>query len=86
MLKAGTNLDKYTEKELELLKGISTKTIANAYYCRSKRRTRIKDMGPALSIVGVKGHTVNNGKNTNHLHKPSNIWYKIKAWVWQYFS
>lgn len=66
--------------------GISTKTIANAYYCKSKRRARIKDMGPALSIVGVKGHTINNGKNTNHLHKPSNIWYKIKTWVWQYFS
>lgn len=66
--------------------GISVKAISNAYYCRSKRRTRIKDMGPALSIVGIKGHTVNNGKNTNHLHKPSNIWYKIKTWVWQYFS
>ena len=66
--------------------GISVKAISNAYYCRSKRRTRIKDMGPALSVVGVKGHTVNNGKNTNDLCIPSNIWQKIKYWVWHYFS
>lgn len=66
--------------------GIPVKTIAGAYYCRSSRRTRIKDMGPALSIVGVGGHTTNNGKNTNDLYKPSNLWQKIKRWVWQYFS
>ena len=72
---------KYSEES-----GIPVKAISNAYYCRSKRRTRIKDMGPALSVVGVKGHTVNNGKNTNNLCRPSNLWYKIKQWVWQYFS
>ena len=66
--------------------GIPVKTIAGAYYCRSSRRTRIKDMGPALSIVGVGGHTTNNGKNTNDLYKPSNLWQKIKRWIWQYFS
>jgi hypothetical protein len=66
--------------------GISVGAIHAAYYCRSPHRTRIKDMGPALSIVGVNGHTVNNGKNTNHLCIPSNIWYKIKRWVWRYFS
>lgn len=66
--------------------GIPVKAISNAYYCRSKRRTRIKDMGPALSVVGVKGHTVNNGKNTNDLCVYSNLWYKIKQWVWRYFS
>lgn len=66
--------------------GISVKAINNAYYCRSPHRTRIKDMGPALSIVGVKGHTVNNGKNTNDLCVYSNLWYKIKHWVWRYFS
>lgn len=66
--------------------GISVKAISNAYYCRSKHRTRIKDMGPALSVVGVKGHTVNNGKNTNDLYKSSSLWQKIKRWVWHYFS
>lgn len=66
--------------------GIPVKAISNAYYCRSKRRTRIKDMGPALSVVGVKGHTVNNGKNTNDLCVYSNLWYRIKQWVWRYFS
>lgn len=66
--------------------GIPVKAISNAYYCRSKYRTRIKDMGPALSVVGVKGHTVNNGKNTNDLCVYSNLWYKIKQWVWRYFS
>ena len=66
--------------------GISVKAISNAYYCRSKRRTRIKDMGPALSVVGVKGHTVNNSKNTNDLCVYSNLWYKIKQWVWRYLS
>lgn len=66
--------------------GVSAKTIHTAYYCRSKYRTRIKDMGPALSIVGVRGHTINNGKNTNHLWMPSNLWYKIKRWVWQFLS
>ena len=66
--------------------GIPVKTIAGAYYCRSSRRTRIKDMGPALSIVGASGHTINNGKNTNDLYKSSNLWQKIKRWIWQYFS
>lgn len=66
--------------------GISVKAISTAYYCRSPYRTRIKDMGPALSIVGVRGHTTNNGKNTNDLYKYSSLWQKIKYWVWQYFS
>lgn len=66
--------------------GISIKAISNAYYCRSPHRTRIKDMGPALSIVGVGGHTTNNGKNTNDLYKSSSLWQKIKRWIWQYFS
>ena len=66
--------------------GISVKAINNAYYCRSPHRTRIKDMGPALSIVGINGHTTNNSKNTNNLYKSSNLWQKIKRWVWQYFS
>lgn len=66
--------------------GIPVKAIHNAYYTRSKYRTRIKDMGPALSVVGVNGHTVKNGKNTNDLYRPSSIWQKIKRWVWQYFS
>lgn len=66
--------------------GIPVKTISNAYYCKCKPRTRIKDMGPALSVVGVKGHTINNGKNTTHLCVYSNLWQKIKLWVWRYFS
>lgn len=66
--------------------GIPVKTINNAYYCRSPHRTRIKDMGPALSIVGIGGHTTNNGKNTNDLYRPSSLWQKIKRWIWQYFS
>jgi hypothetical protein len=66
--------------------GISVKAISNAYYCRSKNRIRIKDMGPALSIVGISGHTTNNGKNTNDLYRPSSLWQKIKRWIWQYFS
>jgi IS30 family transposase len=66
--------------------GISVKAIHNAYYCKSSYRTRIKDMGPALSIVGANGHTTNNGKNTNTLYKSSNLWQKIKRWIWQYFS
>lgn len=66
--------------------GIPVKTIAGAYYCRSSRRIRIKDMGPALSIVGTKGHTISNSKNTNTLYKSSSLWQKIKQWVWQYFS
>lgn len=72
---------KYSEES-----GISVKAINNAYYCRSPHRTRIKDMGPVLSIVGVGGHTTNNGKNTNDLYRLSSIWQKIKRWVWQYFS
>lgn len=66
--------------------GIPVKAISNAYYCRAKHRTRIKDMGPVLSIVGVGGHTTNNSKNTNNLYKSSSLWQKIKRWVWQYFS
>ena len=66
--------------------GISVKAINNAYYCRYPHRTRIKDMGPALSIVGANGHTTNNSKNTNDLYKPSNLWQKIKRLIWQYFS
>jgi hypothetical protein len=72
---------KYSEES-----GISVKAINNAYYCRSPHRTRIKDMGPALSIVGANGHTTNNGKNTNTLYKNSSLWQKIKRWIWQYFS
>ena len=66
--------------------GISVGAIHAAYYCRSPHRTRIKDMGPVLSIVGVGGHTTNNGKNTNTLYKNSSLWQKIKRWIWQYFS
>lgn len=66
--------------------GISVRAIHAAYYCRSPHRTRIKDMGPALSIVGINGHTTNNSKNTNDLYKSSNLWQKIKRWIWQYFS
>lgn len=72
---------KYSEES-----GIPVKTINNAYYCKSSRRTRIKDMGPALSVVGIAGHTVNNGKNTNALCVPSSLWQKIKYWVWHFFS
>ena len=66
--------------------GISVKSISNAYYCKSNRKTRIKDMGPALSVVGIAGHTVNNGKNTNDLCAHSSLWQKIKYWVWHFFS
>lgn len=66
--------------------GISVRAINNAYYCRSPYRTRIKDMGPALSIVGTNGHTTNNSKNTNTLYRSSTLWQKIKRWIWQYFS
>ena len=72
---------KYSEES-----GIPVKTIADAYYCRSSHRTRIKDMGPALSIVGTNGHTTNNSKNTNTLYRSSSLWQKIKRWIWQYFS
>lgn len=72
---------KYSEES-----GISVKAINNAYYCRSPHRTRIKDMGPALSVVGVNGHTVKNGKNTNDLYRPSNIWHKIRRLLWYCFS
>ena len=66
--------------------GIPVKSISNAYYCKSNCKTRIKDMGPALLVVGASGHTTNNGKNTNDLCVYSNLWYKIKQWVWRYFS
>lgn len=72
---------KYSEES-----GIPVKSISNAYYCKSNRKTRIKDMGPALLVVGANGHTTNNGKNTNDLCKQSNLWHKIKYWVWHYFS
>ena len=57
--------------------GIPVSAIHSLYYCRSKSRVRLKDRGTWFSVVGSKGHTADNGKNTNE-GKTSRIWKLIK--------
>ena len=57
--------------------GIPVSAIHSLYYCRSKYRVRLKDRGARFTVVGSKGHTVDNCKNTND-GKTSNVWRFIK--------
>lgn len=58
--------------------GFSVSSIHSFYYHRNKARTRLKDRGAVFTLVGKQGHTIENGKNTNHLWSKSNIWKVLK--------
>lgn len=58
----------------------SVKSVHTAYYTGWGNKTRVKDRGTLFTVVGKKGHTTNNGKNTNH-QKRSNLWNKLKEWL-----
>lgn len=62
--------------------GVKWTSVQSAYYSRSYSRTqeRIKDRGNLFTIVGKKGHTTNNDKNSD-LIKTSNLWEKMKDWL-----
>lgn len=52
-------------------------TVASAYYKRRPNKTRVKDSGNWFTIVGKKGHTINNNK-VSESNKTSNLWTKLK--------
>lgn len=58
----------------------SVGSVHSAYYRGWGNKTRVKDRGTLFTVVGKKGHTTNNGKNTNH-QKRSNLWNKLKEWL-----
>lgn len=61
---------------------LSPKYIKNRYYAKNRKgKQRIKDSGAVFTIVSKTGHTLNNSKNTNVIHK-SNLWQKIKTWLY----
>ena len=58
----------------------SYNSIRKAYYTGWRNKIRVKDRGTLFTVVGKKGHTTNNGKNTNN-QKRSNLWNKLKEWL-----
>lgn len=65
---------KYAEE-----KGVSWRTVENAYYEKKQPlgKIRVKDMGNWFTVIGKKGHTITNDKNSNNL-KSSNLWARLK--------
>lgn len=61
--------------------GCSVSAVHNAYYNKhGRRRQRVKDRGNLFTLVGQKGHTINNSKICNNV-KRSNLWLKMKDWL-----
>lgn len=58
----------------------SYNSIKTAYYKGWNSKKRVKDRGTLFTVVGKKGHTINNSKNTKHQRR-SNLWNKIKEWL-----
>ena len=60
--------------------GCSVSTVHHAYYYKKSNKQRVKDRGNLFTLVGQKGHTINNSKNCNNI-KRSNLWSKMKDWL-----
>lgn len=60
--------------------GCSVSSVHSAYYCKSRRKQRVKDSGNFFTLVGKTGHTTNNSKICNSV-KRSNLWTKLKEWL-----